>query len=97
MKVSGESMSPTLHNGDYIFIKTRKPRTLRAELIYVINHTDLGRIIKRLDHCDKKELYDFKGDNPASVPQVLTRSIPKDHIIGQALWAITKTGIKRLF
>jgi len=85
VKVTGNSMSPTLEDGDYVI--TKKPRQYQAGLIYVINHSDLGRILKRLEHIDNKR-YFFSGDNPkASTPASLIGAVDQTRIVGQ-LWLI---------
>ena len=85
-------MSPTLHDGDYVI--TKKPRRLQAGLIYVINHSDLGRIIKRLGDIKHDRCY-FVGDNPASTPSTVIGAVEKPRIIGQVSWVISQTGLKR--
>ena len=70
IKVCGESMSPTLMDGDYVLTKKIKPRSLRPGLIYVVDHSDLGRIIKRLKHI-QNDLCIFEGDNQKSTPSLI--------------------------
>jgi len=87
-------MSPTLEDGDYVI--TKKPRLYQAGLLYVINHSDLGRIIKRMDRIDTERCF-FTGDNPkASTPASLIGTVEKNRIVGQVIWVIGKSGIKRL-
>lgn len=86
-------MSPALENGDYIV--TKKPRSYRPGSIYVVNHIDLGRIIKRLETIDHKGFI-FAGDNPGSTPSSIIASVSRDRIIAEARWVITKNGVKRL-
>jgi len=59
IKVSGDSMSPALIDGDYVI--TKKPRSFQPGFIYVIDHIDLGRIIKRLVDVRDKGLLCFAG------------------------------------
>ena len=92
VKVKGESMSPTLRNGDYVI--TRKPRHLQAGLIYVVNHSDLGRIIKRLGDMKHDRCY-FIGDNPTSTPSTIIGAVEKSRVIGQVKWIVSKAGIRR--
>jgi len=88
VKVTGQSMSPTLEDGDYVI--TKKPRLYRAGLIYVINHIDLGRIIKRLQDTKHDRCF-FIGDNPkastASQPLLLDARL-REH--DKADWALSK-------
>jgi len=93
VKVTGQSMSPTLEDGDYVL--TKKPRLYQAGLIYVINHIDLGRIIKRLERSDA-DRYFFIGDNPkASTPDSLIGAVEQSRIIGQVWLIIGPKGLRK--
>ena len=86
-------MSPTLEDGDYVL--TKKPRLYQAGLIYVINHSDLGRILKRMDRVEN-ERYFFSGDNSkASTPAGLISSVEQNRIVGQVVWVIGPKGVRR--
>lgn len=93
IKVSGDSMSPTLENGDYIL--TFKPRTFRAGFIYVLNHDRMGRIVKRLSHQTEDEFW-FEGDNAASSSLDKIGCVTRDQIIGHAVLRITPKGVRKL-
>ncbi|MBL4853289.1 MAG: S24/S26 family peptidase [Robiginitomaculum sp.] len=86
-------MSPTLNDGDYVL--TIKPRSLRAGFIYVVEHGDLGRIIKRLDRTQNDRYY-FKGDNPKSTPGTVIGPVTAPRITARALLKISKRGIGKL-
>jgi len=86
-------MAPTLQSGDYVI--TKKPRQLQAGLIYVINHSDLGQIVKRLGDTKHNRCY-FIGDNPTSTPSVIIGAVEKSRVIGQVNWIISKTGLRRV-
>lgn len=93
VKVVGDSMSPTLNDGDYIL--TIKPRTFRAGFIYVLQHDRMGRIIKRLSE-DTAEGFLFEGDNAGSSSSDKIGLIKRDQITGRAIFAIMPKGVKRL-
>ena len=98
VKVTGNSMSPTLEDGDYVITKKPRPQSngyLASGLIYVINHSDLGRIIKRLSDMKHDRCY-FIGDNPSSTPSTLIGAVEFSRVIGQVIWVIGKSGIKRV-
>ena len=84
-------MSPTLEDGDYVLVK--KPRSLRPGYIYVINHIDLGTIIKRLT-AEENGRFLFSGDNPRSTPGAVIAPVLRDRISGQAFLRISKYGLK---
>lgn len=86
-------MSPALSDGDYVL--TVKPRRLAPGLIYVINHSDLGRIIKRLERIKGKSLI-FSGDNSSSTPSSIIASVTQDRVERRAVLTISKTGLRRL-
>jgi len=85
-------MSPALLNGDYVI--TIKPRSFRPGSIYVINHIDLGHIIKRLDRADDDFCY-FSGDNKASTPTTIIAPVNKNRVKGLVKWVVGPSGIKR--
>ncbi len=85
VKVVGDSMSPALNDGDYIV--TIKPRRLRPGFIYVVNHSDLGRIIKRLERIEGGRYY-FAGDNPSSTPSAVIGSVTRARIIGRMIFRV---------
>ena len=92
-KVSGDSMSPTLLDGEYVV--TKKPRSIRPGFIYVIDHVDLGRIIKRLERIEK-ERYFFTGDGADSVPQNILATVTSDRLVAEVRLKIGPSGIKRV-
>ena len=86
-------MSPTLEDGDYVI--TKKPRLYQAGLIYVINHIDLGRIIKRLQDTKHDRCY-FIGDNPkASTPIALIGAVERERVVGQVICVIGPKGLRK--
>ena len=93
VKVVGDSMSPTLNDGDYVL--TKKPRRLTPGLIYVVNHSDLGRIIKRLKSIDGDRC-SFQGDNTASTATSLMGLVEPNRIAGHVIARVTTFGFKRL-
>lgn len=95
IRVRGDSMSPTLQDGDILLTKKTKPRSIRPGFIYVINHGDLGQIVKRLGEPVSGR-YPLMGDNPKSTSPDLMGTVTADRITRRALWAITPKGIKRL-
>ena len=93
IKVSGDSMSPSLLDGDFVLIK--KPRRLRPGLIYAIDHSDLGLIIKRLDAIDGDKLLS-SGDNRASTPSAVIAPVNKDRVRGRAWMRISGRELSRI-
>jgi len=93
LRVRGQSMSPTLEDGDYILIT--KPRRLRPGFIYVLKHERLGRIVKRLSKLENEICY-WSGDNAESTSPDRIGATPTTCILGRAGWRISPSGLKRL-
>jgi len=85
-------MSPALLGGDYVV--TVKARSFRPGLIYVVDHIDLGLIIKRLT-SEADGRYLFTGDNQSSVPSAVIAPVTSDRIAGRVIWIIGPSGIRR--
>ncbi|WP_416878047.1 S24 family peptidase [Litorimonas sp.] len=96
IRVEGDSMSPTLVNGDYILIKKARSRIKpQPGLIYVIDHLRLGQIIKRLSRVNEKGLW-FSGDSPESTStETLGPTRPND-ITGRAVLKISPKSVRLL-
>lgn len=93
VKVSGDSMSPLLADGEYAVMK--KPRVLRPGQIYVVSHIDLGLIVKRLKSVENGRCI-FEGVNPASTPASLIAPVDPDRIKGHVVFALGPKGIRRV-
>jgi len=85
-------MSPALKDGDYVI--TTRPRSFVPGFIYVVDHLDLGRIIKRLSRVENGRLL-FKGDNPASTPEAVMAPVDRQRVKGRAVLIIGRNGLKR--
>lgn len=86
-------MSPTLKDGDIVI--TIKPRSLRPGLIYVVDHIDLGRVIKRLGDVENGR-YRLSGDNAKSTPRPVMGTVEPGRIKARAIMTIGSRGIRRL-
>ncbi len=93
LKAKGASMSPIINDGDIMLVI--KPRTLRAGLVYIVNHPELGRIVKRLDRIENNK-YFFVGENNNSTPPTLISPVTAGRIIGLVMLALGKYGLRRL-
>ena len=93
IKIKGSSMEPILFDRDIILII--KPRTLGVGFIYIVNHPELGLIVKRLAHQENGNFY-LAGENKASTPASLIAPVKQERIIGRAVLAFGKTGLRLL-
>tara|TARA_B110000444_G_scaffold106240_1_gene100471 strand:- start:164 stop:472 length:309 start_codon:yes stop_codon:yes gene_type:complete len=66
-KVSGNSMSPTIVDGDYILARKFKTKPANGS-IAVIQHPSLGRLIKRINFANHTGEIFVSGDNDLSTP-----------------------------
>ena len=85
-------MSPALKDGEYIV--TIKPRflqrsRLRPGHIFVLDHPDLGRIVKRLVRVEDGRYY-FGGDNKKSTPEALITPVTASHLVGKMLFRVRR-------
>ena len=89
-------MAPTLRDGDIVFTVKTKPAALRSGFIYVINHSDLGAIIKRLGARDK-DRFRLIADNPTSTPSAIMGRVAPERITHRVVFAASKdNGIRRI-
>ena len=89
-------MAPTLRDGDIVFTVKAKPAALRSGFIYVINHSDLGSIIKRLGARDN-DRYRLTADNPASTPSAIMGRVEPERITHRVVFAAGKdNGLRRI-
>ncbi len=92
-------MSPTLFDNDIVITtktQTRRHKSLRLGLIYVVNHSELGLIIKRLDSFDKHGRAVLSGDNPASTSPALIGTVEPERLTRRALLVFGKQGLRKL-
>ena len=94
IKVRGQSMAPTLQDGDYVL--TKSASTYDMGRIYLIDHSDLGLIIKRLEREAPDGRLIFAGDNPVSNSGNILGTIEKARVRTRAFLKISRKGIKRL-
>ena len=88
-------MAPTLRAGEIVLTVKTKPAALRSGLIYVIDHSDLGKVIKRLGAFEHGR-YRVIGDNPASTPSAVMGTIEPERITRRAVLVIGSKTLRRL-
>ena len=87
-------MAPTLQDGDYVV--TWPARTYVVGRVYLINHSDLGLIIKRLERETSDGRLIFAGDNPVSNSGDILGRIKKTRVRSRALLKISSGKLGRL-
>ena len=93
IKVVGDSMLPTLSDGDILIIK--KARSIRPGFVIVVDHPSLGRIVKRVAEVSPEGVR-LTGDNPASTSAAEMGLVPSQSVNGKVVLAITPKGLRRL-
>ncbi len=82
------SMEPTLSDGDYVVAITKWWRP-RKDKLAVVNHPDLGILIKRVSQC-LKDSYRLTSDHPAGADAATIGAISKQQMIGEVVFSIRK-------
>lgn len=86
-RVTGDSMSPNLHNGDYV-ITQRWWYSLKEGDIVVVQHPDLGVVIKRILRRVPNGLF-LQGDNLIRSTTTERMGLVSDgDVLGRVAWRI---------
>jgi len=93
-KIVGDSMSPSIKDGNYAIFFHSKRMKIIPNKVYRISHPQFGSIIKRLSYKDDNGNFWFKGDSHKSTSLKKIGAIAKGQINGRILLTInSKTGI----
>ncbi len=92
IKLTGESLSPSYQEGDYVLIGTcsfffgiTEGNTI------VFNHPDHGLMIKKVNKVlHSEDGYKVRGTHPHSVDSREFGPVSKRNVIGKVLWHIKK-------
>ena len=93
VRVRGASMRPTLAPGDYLILT--KARALRAGFVVLVDHPEMGIIVKRVKSVSDKSV-SLEGDGPGSTSSEDIGAVPINLVRGRARWAVTPKGLKKL-
>ncbi|MFB9148716.1 S24 family peptidase [Roseovarius ramblicola] len=86
LKVTGDSMAPTLHDGDLVMIDERRT-AIRNRHVYALIDTDGAARVKRLDHVPD-QLIILTSDNPAHpVETRASEDMNRVNILGEIVWS----------
>ena len=84
-KVLGDSMSPTIKDGNYVIFFSSKKMKIIPSKVYRLSHPQFGSIIKRLSYEDTDGNFWFKGDSNNSTSLKKIGVITKGQINGR-IW-----------
>jgi nickel-type superoxide dismutase maturation protease len=91
IKVTGESLSPFLKDGDYVLITTAPfllKRINRGDLV-VFHHDEVGMMIKKVAYVDPSlDALFVLGTHPSSVDSKQLGPISNKSVIGKVIWHI---------
>ena len=79
VQVAGDSMEPTIHDGDLVAVDAGRTDPLDGQLFAA--RTDAGLVVKRLRQSGGRWL--LASDNPAHPPRPVAEG---DRILGQLAW-----------
>ncbi len=88
-------MSPALRHGDLIISIKATPRSLKPGRIFVVDHADLGVIVKRLV-AERNGRFIFRGDHDSSTPEAVIAPVEAARIRARAVLAIRRGGVRWL-
>ncbi len=90
-RVEGNSMVPTLVDGDYVLAR-RKIASLGD--VVLIRHSSLGLIVKRISNfIDETQRYMVAGDNSLSTSSEVLGPVIADSVMGVVYWRISPRGV----
>ena len=84
-KVVGASMTPTLHQNDYVLCLTWPLFRFRTSQLVVVNHPRYQTIIKRIQRVSDNRNYWLVGDNPQSTSSQELGFVTQEDIVGLVL------------
>ena len=84
-KIAGDSMSPTIKDGNYAIFFSSKRMKIIPNKVYKLSHPQFGSIIKRLSYKDANSNFWFKGDSHDSTSLKKIGAISRGQINGR-IW-----------
>ena len=84
-KILGDSMSPTIQDGNYVIFFYSKRMKIIPNKVYRLSHPKFGSIIKRLSYEDTAGNFWFKGDSRNSTSLKKIGAIARGQINGR-IW-----------
>lgn len=87
IKVQGESMSPRLYDGDFVFV-SRLYWSLEVNQLVVVDHSVYGFIVKTILHIAPGGLLWLSGENHKSLTPERIGWVSQKRVIGKVLWCV---------
>jgi nickel-type superoxide dismutase maturation protease len=93
IQVTGESLSPLFHEGDYVFITTIPfvVKRVKAGDTILFRHPTYGTLIKQVEQADREQgTLSVIGTHPNSVDSRRFGPIRQEDVIGKVIWHIPR-------
>lgn len=87
-RITGNSMYPTLRDGDYIWALRRLRGHYRQGDIVLVDHPKYAKIVKRIQSIDSNGLFWLTGDGIESVSSTEMGPINHRQILAKMFWHI---------
>lgn len=87
VRVTGPSMAPTLHDGDFVVVRSAPPR---VGDVVVVAHPRLGRVVKRVVERDAAGRIAIAGDGPLSTSREDLGWIAPRDVVGRVVFQIRR-------
>jgi len=87
-RINGNSMHPTLRDGDYIVAHNYFFKKLSIGDIVIVDHAIYGEIIKRVSHIDDADNLWLVGDGADTLSTQKMGAIPRSALAARILWHI---------
>jgi nickel-type superoxide dismutase maturation protease len=97
IKVTGESLSPLFHEGDYVLISTIPfvVKRVKAGDTILFQHPSYGTLIKQVEWVDSEDgELSVTGIHPNSVDSRRFGPIRREDVIGKVLWHIPRPAVR---
>ncbi len=91
LRVSGESLAPGYHDGDYVLVRSVRRRSIKPGDVVVFRHHSYGLMMKQVERIDAggKEFH-VVGTQPGSLDSRQLGPISGDLIVGKVIWHIER-------
>ena len=96
VRVVGDSMSPTLDDGDYVIARSIGSSVCRNGTVVLIHHPTLGPIVKRVVSRDRSGRYVVEGDNTLSTTSESLGALEATAIQAAVRWKVSPYGLHRI-
>lgn len=93
IKVTGNSLSPFFFPGDYVLVlrSSRRKKNLSPGDFVVFDHSEYGRLIKRITHNDATQGFiEAEGVHPDSLSSQKIGKVPYKDILGKVVFRVLR-------